>query len=150
MNQQQLLALHPHIVLPAPATPVQLQTLATTVAMALPADIVSLLSVADGVAIQDEEAFLFVTLLYGSERIAEETQHFRLWWQREHPAAATLNTADLLIIADDGGGNYFALQAQPESASLIFRLDHETGEAELCEGLDIGAFIQEMAASLEE
>jgi hypothetical protein len=26
------------------------------------------------------------------------------------------------------------LQAQPESASLIFRLDHETGEAELCEG----------------
>jgi hypothetical protein len=75
MNQQ-LLALHAHIVLPAPATPVQLQTLATTVAMALPADLVSLLSVADGVAIQDEEAFLFVTLLYGSEELPKKRSIF--------------------------------------------------------------------------
>jgi hypothetical protein len=55
-----------------------------------------------------------------------------------------------LIIADDGAGNYFALQAQPEAASLIVRLDHESGEEHVYEGLDIGAFIQEMAASLEE
>lgn len=150
MNRQQLMALHPHIVLPPPATPEQLQVLAATLAMELPADLVSLLSVADGVAIQDEEAFLFVTLLYASARIAEETQHFRLWWQREHPAAASIDPGQLLIIADDGAGNYFALQAQPQAASLIVRLDHESGEAELCEGLDIGAFIQEMAASLEE
>jgi len=150
MTKDDILARYSEWVFQTPATSEQLTEMEQTLDLTLPADLREALLISNGLSIGDPEEFFANIAYFSIDQILYDTQHFRIWWEQEHEEKLPFDKHQILIInANDSGDQFAMMQTAGAAHSTFLRLFHETGEAEIMEGVSLFDFVLSSAEMAE-
>jgi hypothetical protein len=106
----------------------------------LPADLHEALLISNGISIGDPEEYFANITDFSIDQILSDTLHFRLWSTQEEPRPFDKHQM-ILSNADDCGKLFALMHTAGAAHSTYLRLNHETGDAEVMENVNLFDFV---------